>query len=76
MGEFGEPGGVTERLLKIAHGGEDLDQMFREADQLKALRGKFKVDSPALEEKISSVSKTLNLDRQNAIRFLMEVKLL
>lgn len=76
MGDRGEPGNITDRLLKLAYGGEDLDQMFDGAEQLNALRNKFGVDAQTLEEKISSVMRTLNLDRQNAISFLTEVKVL
>ena len=76
MGDRGEPGNVTDRLLKLAYGGEDVDQMFDDAEQLNALRDKFGVDAQTLEAKIFIVMETLNLDRQNAISFLTEVKVL
>ena len=41
MGDYGEPGNVTDRLLKLAYGGEDFDQMFCDAERINALRDKF-----------------------------------
>lgn len=74
MGDRGEPGNMTDRLLKLAYGGEDLNQMFDEAEQLKVLCAKFKIGPEALEKRISSVMEILNLDRQKAISFLTEVR--
>lgn len=55
VGDRGELGNMTDRLLKLAYGGEDVDQMFRDAERLNALCNKFGVDAQTLEEKISSV---------------------